>query len=130
MKIVATAEAPMVPIEPKSGKTTRAVVNTHTTVSRDDYWANKEKRDGFVQKEIRYQASRNAAIAFVTMLLNKDLVPLPAKKDKVEVVEQLVFHYTQQYYVETLNVSTKSGEVQAPDDDNVKEADLDADYDG
>ena len=61
------------------------------------------------------------------MLLNKDLVPLPVKKDKVEVVEQLVFHYTKQFYAETIAVSTEGLESKV----GQEEAELEEeDYDG
>lgn len=75
-------------------------------VSRDDYWTQKAEKDERTQKEIRLQASRNAAIQFVNTLLEKDLVTLPTKKaDKVEAVEQLVDHYTHKYYEDTEAVS-------------------------
>ena len=75
---------------------------------KEDYWGDKAKRDVSTQKEIRFQASRNAAIAFADVLLKNQLVPLGTKKDKVTIVEELVNHYTNKFYNETVAVSTST----------------------
>jgi hypothetical protein len=75
------------------------------TTSRDSYWDDKAEKDIRVQKEIRLQASRNAAIAFTDLLLKNEALPgmTAAKKNKAEIIEAAVSDYTRKFYSETEN---------------------------
>jgi hypothetical protein len=81
-------------------------------LGKDQYWKNKEDRDiarekrqEVVQTHITYQASRNAAIAFVDLLLKNGAVPMAKdSKNKADAVEALVLEYTQAFYDDTFNL--------------------------
>ena len=83
------------------------------TSNRDDYWTSKAEQDVKTQREIRLQASRNAAIAFTELLLANSLVSLGTKKAaQVGIVEDTVNHYTRKFYLETVDIN--SGEDAEP----------------
>lgn len=71
--------------------------------NKDAYWEAKEKRD--IEKDIviRYLSSRNAAIAFVEMLVKAGAVPIGATKaskaTSVELIEELVDKYTNELFL-------------------------------
>ncbi len=48
--------------------------------ARNKYWEDKEKRDIIIQKGIRYQSSRNAAIEVVTSAVSNGAISLGSKK--------------------------------------------------
>lgn len=72
----------------------KASTSSSTTggVSRDQYWANKEKVDIVTKKEIRFQASRNAAIELVVAGLNAGIVDVGSSKTKGKQFEALLNH--------------------------------------
>lgn len=62
------------------------------------------------QVAIQYQASRNAAIAFVGMALQAGAVVLPTKKqDQLDAIAALVEHYTNIYHISTDAVISNGG---------------------
>lgn len=72
---------------------------------KDDYWARKEERDVEVQKAIQYQASRNAAIATLDILLKAEAVKLPAKQaDKYDAALALLDTLTERFNEQTTNL--------------------------
>lgn len=80
-------------------------------MSKDDYWRRKEEGDVKTQREIRYQASRNAAIEFVRLGLEQDILPLSrTKADKEEQLDMYVKTYTDMFYRETVAIRDKSDE--------------------
>lgn len=52
------------------------------------------------QKRIEIQSCRNSALELVKILLDKGEIKIPAKTDKVQFIEALVSHYTQQFIKE------------------------------
>jgi hypothetical protein len=81
--------------EPSQQNTPVAAMVAARTVTKDDYWVQRESRDVETQKRIELQSCRNSAIALVAELLKVEAVKLPAKQaDKVPVIEELVTHYT------------------------------------
>ena len=86
-------------------------------MSRDDYWARKEMQDVKTQREIRLQASRNAAIEFVRLALENDVLPLSrSKSDKEEILTEYVRNYMHMFYAETFAIRDKSEEALAADE--------------
>jgi hypothetical protein len=84
------------------------------TLSKDDYWVNREARDLDTQKRIQFQASRNASIAFVDLLLKYDAVQFAAKstkENKADAIEGLVNHYTMEFNDATTALSCEVEEV-------------------
>lgn len=83
-------------------------------LTRDEYWANKEKNDVFTQREIRWAGARNAAIETVKLLMENDGLALSKVKpaDKEQVIAQLIDTYTEQYFAETTAARDKT-DVQA-----------------
>lgn len=71
-------------------------------MTKDDYWARKEANDVYTQREIRWQASRNAALEFLKVALSVDALPLTKKGvDKEELLTEYLNVYTQQFYTDT-----------------------------
>jgi hypothetical protein len=69
---------------------------------RDQYWEDKAKRDVVVQRQIQFQASRNAAIAAVDIALKNDCLPLPQKKgDRLDAVLAVIAEVTERFNYET-----------------------------
>lgn len=58
--------------------------------AKETYWATKDK-------VIELQACRNTAIEMAELLLKNDAVKMPAKKDKYEVISELVNHLTKEF---------------------------------
>jgi hypothetical protein len=89
---------------------------THVSLSRDDYWANKDRRDIaysvrsiLTQNEIRHQASRNSAIAFLDMAIKNGLLEIPEptakNKSKMDVLKTYLEKMTDQFYQDTLVIN-------------------------
>lgn len=99
VKVAAPAETE----SPKGKSGTGSATGTRgKTTTRDTYWEDKAETDKKTQREIRLQASRNAAIAFVDVLLKNDALPTgTVKKNKAGVIEEAVAHYASQFYDET-----------------------------
>lgn len=58
------------------------------------------------QQQIAWQASRNTAIDFVKLLMDSEAFVLPkTKKNKVEVMEELVNHYQELFFQSTQELS-------------------------
>ena len=71
------------------------------------------------QLAIQFQASRNAAIAFVELAARLDAVPLPAKKgDRLDALQALISDTTTLYHIDTDVVVRNGGvtmeEMEAP----------------
>jgi hypothetical protein len=67
-------------------------------------------RPSNTQVAIQYQASRNAAIAFVELAATLDAVPLPAKKgDRFDALQALVDDVTTSYHIGTDTVVKNGG---------------------
>lgn len=76
----------------------RAPAQASGGMSKDDYWKNREARDLVVQKQIQYQASRNAAIEVVKAGIDAGAVALPAAKAKAfDALLALVEEITDQF---------------------------------
>lgn len=74
-------------------------------MSKDDYWSRKEERDLEVQKAIQYQASRNAAIAVLDVMLKAGAVKLPSKQaDQYDAVLAVVDEITAHFNTQTSNL--------------------------
>src|SRR3990167_8821426 len=79
---------------------------------KNKYFEEKSVRDLVTQKEIRLQASRNTATAFVDVLLKAGALKLPAKDaNKVGVIEAALAHYTELFYNQTGAVADKGVQV-------------------
>jgi len=90
--------------------------------SKDDYWKKREERDVEVQKAIQFQASRNAAIAAVGVLLTNGAVSLPTKKaEQMDAVLELIDKITARYDTATSNLSAEDNQPngQQYDDDGM-----------
>ena len=93
--------------ETESPKAPQKTFSKGGGTSRDTYWEDKAEKDKNTQREIRLQASRNAAIAFVDVLLKNDALPTgTVKKNKAGVIEEAVSHFTSQFYDETERVGS------------------------
>lgn len=69
---------------------------------KDQYWADKEKRDIETQKAIQLQSSRNSAIALLGVLLSSGAATLPAAKGKAyDAALALVDELTEKFQNET-----------------------------
>jgi hypothetical protein len=74
---------------------------------KSDYWEAKEKRDISTQKEIRFQASRNAAIEAMGVALANGIISIPEGKkegDKMKVFLTYVDKVTDRFNSATLAV--------------------------
>ena len=79
----------------KSTAPKKEAAETYSGGNREDYWSKKEERDVVVQRQICYQASRNSALSFMTLLMEAGAVKMPTKQaDKVAVMEEVLNHYT------------------------------------
>lgn len=89
-------------------------------VSKDEYWANKEKADVDRQKEIRYQASRNQAIEVAAIALRADVIKLPTKQaDRLGVLLGFIEARTNEFAKQTEEfVSGNNSEEEVPFDDH------------
>lgn len=73
-------------------------------VSKDDYWKLKDEKDEAKQATIQYQASRNAAIHLVDVLVKNELVKLPPVSkmaDRYDATLALVETLTAKFQEET-----------------------------
>lgn len=92
------------------------------SLSKDEYWNNKEARDVEVQKTIQLQASRNAAIALSSAILQAGAVPGYEKArpaDKMDIITGLVDHLTERFQgqiSESKNVSKSIEDVPVTED--------------
>jgi hypothetical protein len=72
-----------------------------STVSKDDYWKNREDRDVEKDKTIQLQSCRNSAIELVKVLLSRTgddaLIALPAAKKRYDFILNLVDELTQKF---------------------------------
>ena len=76
-------------------------------MSKDDYWSRKEANDQLTQREIRHQASRNAAIAWMDVLMKNNVIPFPAKGDKLDIAEGYLTQFTDMFIAATIGARTK-----------------------
>ena len=98
VEVVAQGEAP----QPKSTSSNRQ----GNSSAREDYWERKELRDLETQNEIRWQASRNAAIEFASSAVAHGAFKLGATSAKAyDQYRQLVSDLTEEFYNETLQVN-------------------------
>lgn len=87
-------------VESRATGVEAGVTGTRTSsyVSGNSY-PTKTERDA-TQKRIETQSCRNSALELVKILLDKGELKIPAKTDKVEFIEALVKHYTDQFIKE------------------------------
>ena len=95
-------------------------------VTRDDYWAEKAKKDEFVQAAINWQSARNSAIAAVGSMVEHGAVKLPsAQAKKYDVFMALIDEVTVRYFEDTKyvteNMEPPMGNPAPADDDNEEE---------
>lgn len=86
---------------------------------KEDYWTKREERDEEIQQRITLQASRNAAISFIELLLKAEALKLPTK-DRLSMMESMLAHYTNKFYNETSGKAPPapvSGAAQTEDDE-------------
>jgi len=101
VNVISNAEAP-----------TRRKATASDIMTKDDYWRRKEENDIFTQREIRWQASRNAALEFMKMAFSVDALPLSKKgADKEELLNEYLNTYTQQFYTDTFAIRERSEEL-------------------
>src|SRR4030066_604800 len=84
---------------------------------KSDYWEAKEKRDLSTQKEIRFQASRNAAIEAMGVALANGLITVPEGKkegDKMKVFLTYVDKITDRFNSAALAVHEVVATAAAP----------------
>lgn len=92
------------------------------TVSRDDYWGNKEKKD--IEKDERYQtqdiprmsfsASQERAVALVCAALANDCIALGSAKGKrMDILLAQVDEVTKRFYVQSMNAPEYHKEILA-----------------
>jgi len=75
-------------------------------VTRDDYWADKAKKDEHTQAAINWQSARNSAIAAVSSMVEHGAVTLPAAKaKKFDVFMSLVDDVTARFFEDTRYVT-------------------------
>lgn len=74
----------------------------------------KAERDA-TQKRIEIQSCRNSALELVKILMDKGEIKIPAKTDKVEFIEALVKHYTEQFIAENAGSSEPKSQPTADD---------------
>jgi len=106
---------------------------------KDQYWADKEKRDVETQKAIQLQSSRNSAIALLGVLLSNGAVALPTTKGKAyDAALGLLDELTEKFQNETNDLLGRGGQRQQrggqghepdgePDGDDLPEYDPDQD---
>lgn len=109
----------------QSASSTRAPAPTGG-LTKDQYWENREARDIETQKRIQYQSSRNAAIEFVRLLLDKDALKVPATvAKKADAILEAVNYYTTMFNDNT-EVQGPTTETSSADE---VEVDNEGDYD-
>jgi len=96
----------------------KAKVTAGATVTRDDYWSNKEAEDKLRSKEIRYEACLQRAIAMVDLLVTSGALTLGANaKKKVEIIDNTVEAYTRKFFEEA--TEAREGAYDAPSSDDL-----------
>jgi hypothetical protein len=91
------------------GGSSRPAGNGGVGAGKDQYWADKEKRDIITQKAIQLQASRNSAIAVLGVLLSNGAVALPtAKAKQYDAVMDMLAEITERFQEETSAVMNPS----------------------
>lgn len=87
-------------------------------MSKDDYWRRREERDVMTQNEIRLQASRNSAVAFMDFLVKNGLmeIPTPTAKNRTKADSAKLFldKLTDQFYKDTVAVNEKAQDTKTP----------------
>jgi hypothetical protein len=94
-----------------------------TTLSKDDYWANREQRDVDTQKRIELQSCRNSAIEVVKVMLTPvegelPIGKLPAKNKRYDFILALVDEITHRFI--DANAGKKSNPAEAPTDEQAE----------
>lgn len=86
--------------KPVPGTHVKGSYKTQISNSKDQYWTDREARDIITQQTIQLQASRNAAIALASVILQAGACPGYAKakeSDKITVITGLVDHLTDKF---------------------------------
>ena len=106
----------------------KQTIKSGNTVTRDEYWSNKEDEDKLRSKEIRYEACLQRAIAMVDLLITSGALTLGANaKKKVEIIDNTVEAYTRKFYEEA--TEARDGAFDAPSaDDSNKDSGEEASY--
>lgn len=99
-------------------------------MGKDDYWERKEAKDEARQTIISKQSALNSALAFVGMLQTGGWLPsVKTSKGSAEMLEELVAHYRDKFYLEATGVAmggetvaTGAGIAAAGIDDEAEEA--------
>ena len=96
----------------------KQTIKSGNTVTRDEYWSNKEDEDKLRSKEIRYEACLQRAIAMVDLLITSGALTLGANaKKKVEIIDTTVDAYTRKFYDEA--TEARDGAFDAPSTDDL-----------
>lgn len=75
-------------------------------MGKDDYWERKEVKDEARQTIISKQSALNSALAFVGMLQTGGWLPTAkTAKGSAEMLEELVAHYRDKFYLEATGVA-------------------------
>lgn len=101
-----------------TGVSTAVVGSGNRTAFAGSSYPTKLERDA-TQKRIEIQSCRNSALELVKILMDKGEIKIPAKTDKVEFIEALVKHYTEQFIHENAGQPEKK---LAVEEDPISEA--------
>ena len=87
--------------EPTPAKNKWPVKNTSVGhgASKDEYWANKEKRDLQNDKDRSVGASRNTSIEFIKLLIGNGGIKLPTKANDIEKTLVTLIDYYADYFM-------------------------------
>lgn len=80
--------------------------STVTASSRDSYWEKKAEEDAKRQLIISLQAATNTAISLVNMMLEHEMIKLPAKAKQADHVTQLVHDVAEDLFTRFLSAES------------------------